>query len=421
MFHVSWEDRAMATERMALLDEVGKAAASGDVDFLRQSVKVMAEALMQLEVAAKLGAEHRERTPERSGYRNGYRRRDWDTRAGTIELAIPRTRRGSYFPSWLLEPRRRAERALVAVVQEAYVHGVSTRKVDALVRALGMEGISKSEVSRLCAELDRAVRAFRERRLDEHRYPYLWLDARYEKVREGGRIVSMAFLTAIAVNERGEREVLGCEAGAAESTALWTGFLRSLVARGLSGVVLVISDAHGGLRQAIGSTIIGATWQRCRVHLMRDVLAHVPKGGQAMVAAFCRTIFAQPDAAAAHEQLGLVAERLRQAFPKAAETLLAGEADVLAYTAVPREHWSKVWSTNPLERLNREIARRTDVVGIFPNRDALIRLAGALLAEQHDEWLTEPRRYLPQASMTRLLGGGPMLTLGDLLKEGVAV
>jgi len=411
----------MAGDRMALLEQLGKAASGGDVDFLRQSVKAMAEALMELEVAAQLGADPHQRTAERTGYRNGHRMRGWDTRAGSIELAIPRTRSGSYFPGWLLEPRRRAERALVAVVQEAYVQGVSTRKVDALVRTLGMEGISKSEVSRLCSELDRTVRAFRERRLDEHRYPYMWLDARYEKVREGGRIVSMAFCTAIAVNERGEREVLGCEAGASESGALWTGFLRSLVARGLSGVVLVVSDAHSGLRDAIASTMLGATWQRCRVHVMRDVLAHVPGSAQAMVAAFCRTIFAQPDAAATHEQLGAVATKLARSFPKAADTLLRAEADVLAYTGVPREHWTKVWSTNPLERLNRELARRTDVVGIFPNRDALLRLGGALLAEQHDEWLTDQRRYLPQASITRLLGGAPLVTLGDLLKEGVAV
>ena len=411
----------MAADRIALLEQLGKSAATGDVDFLRNAVKTMAEALMQLELAAKLGADRHERTPERLGQRNGYRSRAWDTRAGTIELAIPRPRRGSYFPSWLIEPRRRAERALVAVVQEAYVQGVSTRKVDALVRTLGMEGISKSEVSRLCSELDRSVKAFRERRLDERRYPYLWLDARYEKVREGGRIVSMAFLAAIAVNERGEREVLGCEVGAAESGAIWTALLRSLVARGLSGVVLVISDAHLGLREAIRATLLGATWQRCRVHALRDVLAHVPKAYQAMVAAFCRTIFAQPDAASAHDQLGIVAERIGASFPKAAETLLAAETDVLAYTGVPREHWSKVWSTNPIERLNRELARRTDVVGIFPNRDALVRLGGALLAEQHDEWLTADKRYLPQASLTRLLGGGPMPTLGDLLKEGIAV
>lgn len=411
----------MATDRIALLAEVGKAAAGGDVDFLRSAVKTMAEALMELEVAARLGADPHERTPERLGYRNGHRTRDWDTRAGTIELDIPKLRRGSYFPGWLIEPRRRAERALVAVVQEAYVQGVSTRKVDALVRALGLEGISRSEVSRLCAELDRGVKAFRERRLDEHRYPYLWLDARYEKVREGGRIVSMAFLVAIAVNERGEREILGCEVGAAESGALWAAFLRSLVARGLTGVVLVTSDAHVGLREAIAATLLGATWQRCRVHVLRDVLAHVPKTAQAMVAAFSRTVFAQPDAASAHAQLGSVVERLAPSFPKAAQTLLAAETDLLAYLAVPREHWTKVWSTNPLERLNREIARRTDVVGIFPNREALIRLGGSLLAEQHDEWLTADKRYLPQASLTRLLGGTANPTLGELLKEGIAV
>jgi transposase-like protein len=406
---------------MALLDQVGKAAQAGDVDFLRTAVKTMAEALMELEVAATLGADPHERTPERLGYRNGHRQRDWDTRAGSIELAIPRVRRGSYFPDWLLEPRRRAERALFAVVAEAYVLGVSTRKVDALVRTLGIDGISKSEVSRMCTELDRGVRAFRERRLDEHRYPYVWLDAKFEKVREGGRIEPMALLVAIAVNEQGEREILGFEVGHGETGALWTGFLRSLVSRGLSGVRLVTSDAHVGLREAIRSTLLGATWQRCRVHLLRDVLAHVPKGAQGLIAAFGRTIFAQPDGPSAHRQLGDVAEHLRTRFPKAAETLLAAEDDVLAYTAVPREHWSKVWSTNPLERLNREIARRTDVVGIFPNRDALLRLAGALLAEQHDEWLTADRRYLPQGSLTRLLGGVVNPTLGDLLKEGAAV
>ena len=411
----------MATDRMALLGHLGSAAQGGDLDFLRSAVKSLAEALMELEVSAKLGAERHERTPERVGYRNGHRERAWDTRAGTIELEIPRLRRGSYYPDWLLEPRRRAERALVAVIQEAYVQGVSTRKVDALVRSFGLEGISKSEVSRLCAELDRSVKAFRERRLDEHRYPYLWLDARYEKVREGGRITSMAFLVAIAVNERGEREVLGCDAGAAESGALWTAFLRSLIGRGLSGVVLAVSDAHSGLREAIGATLLGATWQRCRVHLLRDVLAHVPRSAQAMVAAFVRTIFAQPDATSAHAQLAAVVERLAPAFPTAAETLLAAESDLLAYLSVPREHWSKVWSTNPLERLNRELARRTDVVGIFPNRDALIRLGGSLLAEQHDEWLTADKRYLPQASMSRLLGGPVNPTLGDLLKEGIAV
>src|SRR3990170_1039284 len=320
----------MATDRMALLEQLGKAAAGGDVDFLRSAVKTMAEALMELEVAAKLGADPHERTPDRLGYRNGHRSRDWDTRGGTIQLDIPRAR-------------------------------------------------------------------------------------------EGGRIVSMAFLVAIAVNERGEREVLGCDVGSAETGALWTGFLRSLVGRGLAGVVLVTSDAHVGLREAIAATLLGATWQRCRVHVLRDVLAHVPKTAQAMVAAFSRTVFAQPDPASAHAQLGQVVERLAPSFPKAAATLLAAETDLLAYLAVPHQHWSKVWSTNPIERLNRELARRNDVVGIFPNRESLIRLGGALLAEQHDEWLTDGRRYLPQASMNRLLGGGSSPTLGDLLKEGIAV
>ncbi len=411
----------MAKDRMALLRQIGSAAADADVDFLREAVKTMAEALMELEVEAKLGAGPHERTSERLGYRNGHRRREWDTRAGTIELEIPKLRRGSYFPDWLLEPRRRAERALFSVVAEAYVLGVSTRKVDSLVRTLGIDGISKSEVSRLCGELDRQVKAFRERRLDEHRYPYVWLDAKVEKVRQDGRIVSMALLVAIAVNERGEREVLGCEVGSAETGALWTGFLRSLVARGLSGVLLVTSDAHVGLREAIANTLIGATWQRCRTHTMRDVLAHVPKGAQGLIAAYARTIFLQPDAPSAHEQLGQVAAQLASRFPKAADVLLRAEVDVLAYTSVPREHWSKVWSTNPLERLNRELARRTDVVGIFPNRESLIRLAGALLAEQHDEWLTADKRYLPQASLVRLLGGLPNPTLGELLKEGAAV
>jgi putative transposase len=411
----------MATDRMALLDQVGKAARSGDIDFLRHAVKTMAEALMELEVAAKLGADPHERTAERTGYRNGHRARSWDTRAGTIELEIPRLRAGSYFPDWLLEPRRRSERALFAVVAEAYVLGVSTRKVDALVRTLGIDGISKSEVSRLCTELDRTVRAFRERRLDEHRYPYVWLDAKVERVREGGRVQQLAILVAIAVNEQGEREVLGCDVGTGETGAAWTAFLRSLVARGLSGVRLVTSDAHAGLREAIRSTLIGATWQRCRTHTMRDVLAHVPKTAQGMVAAFARTIWAQPDAASAHTQLGRIAEHISTSFPRAAQTLLAAEEDVLAYTQVPREHWSKVWSTNPLERLNRELARRNDVVGIFPNRDALIRLDGSLLAEQHDEWLTAERRYLPQGTLNRLLGGDPNPTLGDLLKEGAAI
>jgi transposase-like protein len=406
---------------MALLTRLEQAARSSEPDVVREALGWVIEELMEAEVTERLGAEPHERTPDRVGQRNGHRPRPFDSRAGAIELAIPKLRTGSYFPDWLLEPRRRAERALVAVIQEAYVKGVSTRKVDDLVRAMGASGVSKSEVSRLVAELDADLAAFRERRLEGTRYPYLWLDAQYEKVRDGGRIVNAAFLVAIAANEHGEREVLGCTVASAESEASWTAFLRSLLARGLSGVRLVISDAHLGIRVAVAATLEGAAWQRCRVHLLRDLLTHVPRHASAMVAAFVRTIFAQPDETAARAQLRAVAERLATSFPKAAEILLAAEDDVLAYLACPREHWTKIWSTNPLERLNRELARRNDVVGIFPNREALLRLGTALLAEQHDEWLTMGKRYLTQASLHRLIGGVPSTTLGDLLKEAVAV
>jgi transposase-like protein len=406
---------------MALLARLEQAAGSSEPDVVREALRWAIEELMEADVTERLGAEPHERTPDRLGQRNGHRLRLFDSRVGALELAIPRTRTGSYYPDWLLQPRRRAERALVAVIQEAYVKGVSTRKVDDLVRAMGASGVSKSEVSRLVGELDVDLAAFRERRLEGTQYPYLWLDAQYEKVRDGGRIVNAAFLVAIAANERGEREVLGCTVAAAESEASWTAFLRSLVGRGLTGVRLVTSDAHLGIRAAVGATLDGAAWQRCRVHLLRDLLTHVPRHASAMVAAFVRTIFAQPDEAAARAQLRQVAERLATSFPKAAEILLAAEDDVLAYLACPREHWTKIWSTNPLERLNRELARRNDVVGIFPNREALLRLGTALLAEQHDEWLTMGKRYLTQASLTRLIGGVPATTLGDLLKEGVAV
>jgi len=411
----------MTDQRMALLARLEQAAGSTQPDVVREALRWAIEELMEADVTERLGAGPHERTADRTGQRNGHRPRLFDSRVGALELAIPRTRTGSYFPDWLLEPRRRAERALVAVIQEAYVKGVSTRKVDDLVRALGATGVSKSEVSRLVGELDADLAAFRERRLDETRYPYLWLDAQYEKVRDGGRIVNAAFLIAIAANERGEREVLGCAVASAESEASWTAFLRSLVARGLAGVRLVISDAHLGIRAAVASTLDGAAWQRCRVHLLRDLLTHVPRHAAAMVAAFVRTIFAQPDEAAARAQLRSVAERLTTSFPKASEILLAAEDDVLAYLACPREHWTKIWSTNPLERVNRELARRNDVVGIFPNREALLRLGTALLAEQHDEWLTMGRRYLTQGSVTRLIGGVPGATLSDLLKEGMAI
>jgi putative transposase len=326
---------------------------------------------------------------------------------GTLELQVPRVRDGSYFPS-LLEPRKRAEQALVAVVREADVQGVSTRRVDELVKALGLDGISKrqgashapsSTVWRLCAALDEEVERFRQRRLDGA-YPYLWLDATFVKARDGGRVVSKAVVLAIGVNADGQREVLGLDVGPTEDGAFWHAFLRGLVARGLSGVELVISDAHGGLRAAIGAVLHGAAWQRCRVHFLRNVLALVPKAAQAMVAATIRTVFVQPDPTAACEQWRKVADGFRQRFPRVAQLLDEAEADVLAYLAFPREHWRQVWSTNPLERLNKEIKRRTDVVGSFPNDPAVVRLVGAILTEQHDEWQVS-RRYFSAESLTK--------------------
>lgn len=409
----------MAIDRIALVSRLEQAASSREPDVLREALRWAIEELMEADVTERLGAAPFERTADRTGQRNGHRPRELDTRLGTLELAIPKLRTGAYFPEWLVEPRRRAERALVAVIQEAYVQGVSTRKVDDLVRAMGASGISKSQVSRICVELDEELRAFRERALTGVRYPYLWLDARFAKIREDHRIVPAALLVAIGVNERGEREVLGCTVASAESAAAWTGFVRSLLERGLRGVRLVISDAHLGLREAV-KLLDGASWQRCRVHLLRDVLTQVPRHAAAMVAAFVRTIFAQPDEPSARAQLRAVVERLEPSFAKAAAILAAAEDDVLAYLACPHEHWTKIWSSNPIERVNRELARRHDVVGIFPNADALLRLGTAVLVEQHDEWLTLGKRYLPQASMHRLLGGVPATTLGDLLKEGVS-
>ncbi len=381
------------------MDLLRKAGVEPDVDFLREAVQVLSQELMEVEVEAHLGADRYERTSERTGQRNGYRERPWDTRVGTIPLRVPRVRDGSYFPA-LLEPRTRAERALTAVIQEAYVQGVSTRRVDALVQALGMTGISKSQVSRLCQELDGVVGRFRTRRLDGP-YPYVWLDATFVKVRRDGRVVSMAVVIATSVRLTGEREVLGFDVGPSEDGGFWLQFLRGLVGRGLSGVQLVISDAHHGLRTAIAAVLIGASWQRCRVHFVRNAIALVPKGAQTMVAATIRTVFAQPDAASAREQWRRVADSFRTRFPRLADLLDEAEADVLAYLAFPPEHWRKIWSNNPLERLNKEVKRRTDVVGIFPNEAALIRLVGAVLSEQHDEWQVG-RRYLSAESLTKL-------------------
>src|SRR5215210_1687847 len=373
----------MADEmRMALESLLRKADVEQDVDFLREGARVFSEALMELEVTRHVGAERHERTPERTGQRNGYREREWDTRVGTIELRVPRVRDGSYFPS-LLDPRKRGERALVAVVQEAYVQGVSTRRVDELVQALGIGGISKSQVSRLCLALDEEVERFRGRPLDGP-YPYVWLDATYLKVRQDGRVVSQAVVIAIGVNGDGQREVLGLDVGPSEDGAFWLGFLRSLIARGLGGVRLVISDAHEGLKGAIAAVLQGAAWQRCRVHFVRNALGYVPKSAAPMVAATIRTVFAQPDPASAREQWRRVADGFRPRYERLATLLDAAEDEVLAYLAFPPGHWRQVWSNNPLERLNKEVKRRTDVVGIFPNRDAVVRLVGAVLAEQHD-------------------------------------
>jgi transposase-like protein len=379
---------------------VGKLLEEQDGDVLREGIRVLSQALMETEVADLIGAERHERTAERGTYRNGYRTRTWDTRVGTIELAIPKVRSGTYFPS-LLQPRRRAEHALLAVVQEAYIHGVSTRKVDDLMKALGLDGVSKSEVSRICGELDPLVEAFRSRPMvGEH--PYVWLDATYHKVRVDGRVVSQATVVAIGVTADGERQVLGVDVGASEERAFWTAFLRSLVKRGLKGVRLVISDAHEGLKAAIGAVLSGATWQRCRVHFMRNLLATVPKGAREAIAAVVRTIFAQPDHASALMQLHKVSDGLRHRFARAAALLEEAAEDILAYRHLPTDHQRQLHSTNPLERLNKEIKRRSNVVGIFPNSKAVLRLVGAILLEQDDEWAVADRRYFSAESMKQL-------------------
>lgn len=369
-------------------------------DLLREMVREFAQRLMAAEVDALTGAGWGEVSPERVNHRNGYRQRPFDTRVGSIELAIPKLRRGSYFPDWLLDPRRRAEKALVAVVAECYVRGVSTRRVDGLVKTLGIESLSKSQVSRMAAELDEMVAEFRNRPLDAGPYTYVWMDALTQKVREGGRIVNVAVVIAVGVNNDGHREVLGLDVITTEDGAGWLAFLRGLVARGLSGVSLVISDAHSGLVDAIASTLPGATWQRCRTHYMRNLQTKVPKAAQPMVATLVRTIFAQPDAGSVRAQHARVVEQLTDQFGVAAEHLADAAPDVLAFTGFPKEHWRQIWSNNPQERLNKELRRRTDVVGIFPNRDAVIRLVGAVLAEQHDEWAVT-RRYMAAEGLAR--------------------
>lgn len=377
----------MTMDRIALRELLEKGS---DADLLREMIEFVADRLMALEVDGLCGAGHRERTPGRINQRNGFRERTWETRAGTIDLQIPKLRKGSDFPPFL-EPRRTAEKALAAVIQEAYVQGVSTRSVDDLVQALGMTGISKSQVSRLCTEIDERVNAFLERPI-EGDWPYLWIDATYVKVREAGRILSVAVIIAVAVNTDGRREVLGLAVGPSEAEPFWTAFLRPLTRRGLRGVKLVISDAHEGLKAATAK-VLNATWQRCRIHFLRNALAHVGPSQRGMVGALLKTVFVQDNQAAARDQWRRVADQLRDRFPRLAKLMDGAEDDVLAYMGFHPDHWAKISSTNPLERVIGEIKRRTDVVGIFPNDAALIRLAGALLLEQNDEW-TVSRRYM---------------------------
>jgi putative transposase len=386
----------MTKDQMDLNALVGKSA---DDDFLRDMISFAAQRLMELEVGGLTGAAYGEKDADRLAQRNGYRDRDWETRAGTVELKIPKLRKGSYFPCFL-EPRRVAEKALTAVIQEAYIQGISTRSVDDLVKAMGMSGISKSQVSRLCEEIDERVTAFLERPI-EGDWPYLWMDATYIKVRRAGRIVSVAVIIAVGVNSDGRREVLGMAIGHSEAEVFWTEFLRSLARRGLRGVKLVISDSHEGIKAAVAK-VFCATWQRCRDHFMRNAQAHAGKSGRRVVSAFIATAFAQDTAEAAKAQWRSVADQLRPTVPKLAVLMDSAEEDVLAYMTFPAQHRTKLHSNNPIERLNGEIKRRTDVIGIFPNEAAITRLVGAILLEQNDEWAVQRCRYMTLESVSGL-------------------
>jgi putative transposase len=385
----------MTIDRITLKDLVEKGS---DADLLREMLAFVTGRMMEMEVESITGATHGERSADRQNQRNGYRMRDWETRAGTVPVAIPKLRKGSYFPSFL-DPRRASEKALVAVIQEAYVQGVSTRSVDALVKSMGMSGISKSQVSRLCEDIDDRVKTFLTRPI-EGSWPYLWIDATYVKVREGGRIISVAVIIAVAVNTDGRREVLGMEVGPSEAEPFWTKFLRSLTNRGLRGVKLVISDSHEGLKAA-ARKVLCATWQRCCVHFMRNAMATVNVKQRGMVAAAIRTAFVQETEKEAHAEWRAVADRLRERFPRAAAIMDNAEYDVLAYMSFPKSHWPQIRSTNPIERINLEVKRRTNVVQIFPNEAAIVRLVGALLLEQNDEWAV-CRRYMSLETLARL-------------------
>jgi putative transposase len=392
----------MALDQSALLDVLEMLKGADVEDRIKQAATTIYQALIEAELTSVIGASPHERSDARTAQRNGHRPKTISTTAGDLELRIPKLRAGSFFPS-LLERRRRVDQSLFAVIMEAYLHGTSTRKVDDLVKALGADsGISKSEVSRICSELDVEVAAFRDRSLAEQPFRYVFLDATYCKARVDHRVVSQAVVVATGVAADGRREVLGFDVGDSEDGAFWTAFLRSLKTRGLHGVQLVISDAHAGLKAAIEAVLLRAAWQRCRVHFLRNVLAQVPKGHQEMVAAAIRTVFAQPDAEHVRSQLDVIAGMLGRQFAKV-ETMLRDAADdVTAFADFPVSHWKKIWSTNPLERVNKEIKRRTDVVGVFPNPAALLRLAGSVLVETHDEWQVSDRRYLSESSMALL-------------------
>jgi putative transposase len=387
-------------ESMARLDEIFKVFKQKDADFQRQALEKMYNILMEEESQKKIGAGRYERSEERTNWRNGYRERPLDTTVGTLNLQIPKLRQGSYYPE-ILEPRRMVDQALVNVIQEAYIHGVSTRKVDSVVESLGLS-VDKSAVARMCKELDAVITQFKDRPL-EKKYPYLWLDATFPKVREDHRVQNMALVVAIGVTHEGDREVLGFDVGISEDRSFWELFLRRLVERGLKGVKLVISDSHAGLKQAAATILSGATWQRCRVHFMRNVLCHVQKGQQNLVAAILRTIFAADNQATARGSLRQVVKDLEGRFPRAMSVVEEAEDDVLAFMTFPSEHWPQLYSTNPLERLNKEIRRRINVVSIFPNRASVIRLVGSVLLEQHDEWVVG-RRYFSADSMAKLYG-----------------